>query len=601
LSSLKTARKTFSQTLVARLRWLFTEPVTKPYDPRTILWLALALASSILFARLALQEALAGNYVTQDDGRQHIFWAARFVDPGLFPGDLIADYFQSIAPAGYRAVYKSAAALGLDPSLFSKLLPAALGLATTLFCFAASMRLIPVPGAAFIGSLVLNESLWLRKGLVSATPRAFAPPLFMAFVYFLLRGSTAGALITIALMGLFFPSIALIALGVYMLRVVRVEKWRLKFSRERRDWTLSAAALCVAAVALLPYAIDSSSFGPVVTANEARAMPEFLPKGRMVVFRQGFIDYWFTGSHTGMFSSSLFSPLAMAAGLLLPILFLFPRRMPLVKNISTGISLIPKIVIVSIGLFIAANLLLFRLYLPSRFTAISFRLLLALAAGISIVIVLDAALRWAGENSSSFARLAATIILFGILGGSLVLPQITDGTWVNTGYKTGQSPKLYEFISSQPKDTLIASLSKESDNLPTFTGRRVLVGKETALPFHKGYYDQIRRRAIDLIEAQYSPDIAELQNFIRRYNVNFLLVDGDAFTTEYVARNDWMMQYQPAATNAIAGLNQGAIPALARLSKKCSVLEVDGMALISAECLLRATEEDVTQLRAKVY
>jgi hypothetical protein len=48
-------------------------------------------------------------------------------------------------------------------------------------------------------------------------------------------------------------------------------------------------------------------------------------------------------------------------------------------------------------------------------------------------------------------------------------------------------------------------------------------------------------------------------------------------------------------------LNQGAIPALARLSKKCSVLEVDGMALISAECLLRATEEDVTQLRAKVY
>ena len=51
----------------------------------------------------------------QDDARQHVFWMQRFIDSELFPHDLIADYFQSVAPTGYTTLYRIAAALGSIP------------------------------------------------------------------------------------------------------------------------------------------------------------------------------------------------------------------------------------------------------------------------------------------------------------------------------------------------------------------------------------------------------------------------------------------------------------------------------------------------------
>jgi hypothetical protein len=458
----------------------------------------------------------------------------------------------------------------------------ALGLITTVLCFAVSMQILPVPAAGFASALILNQSLWMRNGIVSATPRAFISPLLLAFMFFVLRGSLLPSLVVIALMGLFFPSIMFIAVGVMLLRVVKVEGLKLRLSRERRDYLACAVTIAVAALVVLPYAFRSSGFGPVVTASEARMMPEFLPRGRMVVFRQGFWSYWMTGSHTGMFSSGLLEPVTMCLGFLLPLLILFQKRFPLVNRISNGIEVFPRIILASVAIFLAAHLLLFKLYLPSRFTVSSFRILLAVAAGISVVLVLDAVFRAAGHRwllaAVSAAFVGAVLILFPVE--------------VDSRYKTGDAPQLYEFLSLQPKDIMIASLSGEADNLPIFASRSILVARETALPFHKNYYAQIRQRAIDLINAQYSPDLEELQNFIRKYGIDYLLVDRESFTPEYLTHDRWISQYQPAAVEAAARLRQGVAPALSRLIERCSQLETNGMVLVSAECVLKASVDD---------
>src|SRR5262245_26107305 len=180
---------TAKRDLNGKLRSLLTTEVTRSFDPRTGFWFVLSLAFSVAFASRALQQAFSSPYVLQDDWRHHVFWMARFVEPGVFPGDLIADYFQSIAPAGYTALYKTMAIVGVDPFLLAKLLPMLLGLITTIFCFAVSMQILRVPAAGFVGSLLLNQSLWMRNGLVSATPRAFISPLLLAFMYFCLRRS----------------------------------------------------------------------------------------------------------------------------------------------------------------------------------------------------------------------------------------------------------------------------------------------------------------------------------------------------------------------------------------------------------------------------
>jgi len=175
---------------IDQLKWFLTD-ISEAFDFRTLFWFGLSLLFSIFFASLALQQAFSRQYVLQDDARHHVFWMARFVDPELFPRDLIADYFQSIAPAGYAMLYRAMAAVGVNPYLFAKLLPMCLGLITTAFCFAVCMQLLRAPAAGFMASLLLNQSLWMRNGLVSGTPRSFISPLFLAFMFFLLRRSSS--------------------------------------------------------------------------------------------------------------------------------------------------------------------------------------------------------------------------------------------------------------------------------------------------------------------------------------------------------------------------------------------------------------------------
>src|SRR6185369_4136156 len=99
----------------SRLRyWIFT-PVENKLDRRTVFWVSLALAVSFLMGYGPLRQAFSGDYVLQDDSRQHIFWLERFVDPNLFPNDRIVDYFQSVAPVGYQKFYEFFAAIGVDP------------------------------------------------------------------------------------------------------------------------------------------------------------------------------------------------------------------------------------------------------------------------------------------------------------------------------------------------------------------------------------------------------------------------------------------------------------------------------------------------------
>lgn len=131
------------------------------------------MAVSIIYGFLALQKAFSAEYVMQDDARQHVFWMLRFVDENLFPNDLIADYFQSVAPLGYSSLYHSLANLGVHPLLFNKILPSILGLLTTGYCFGVCLQILPIPIAGFMATVMLNQNLWMKDDLASGTARGF--------------------------------------------------------------------------------------------------------------------------------------------------------------------------------------------------------------------------------------------------------------------------------------------------------------------------------------------------------------------------------------------------------------------------------------------
>jgi hypothetical protein len=155
------------------------------------------------------------------------------------------------------------------------------------------------------------------------------------------------------------------------------------------------------------------------------------------------------------------------------------------------------------------------------------------------------------------------------------------------GYIVSRESALYEFFQQQPKDIVIASLADETSNIPTFAERSILLSREYALPFHLGYYDSIRQRAIDLLEAQYSPDLGKVQQVIRKYGIDFWVLHRNAFKPTYLTTNDqsWLQSFQPAFTQALTTLEQKQTPALAKAPRKCRVLKTKQLIVLAANCL----------------
>jgi len=559
--------------LVTRLHKLLTAPTSKS---QVMFWLSLSLTFAFIYSLLGLREAFSGEYVVQDDARQHVFWMQRFLDPQLFPNDLITNYFQSVAPAGYTAIYQVMAGLGINPWLLNKLLPPVLGLITTGYCFGVCLELLPLPAAGFVATLLLNQSLWMKDDLVSATPRAFVYPLFLAFLYYLLRRSLLLMAVAIALLGLFYPPGVFIAATILILRVLHWERGLPRLSQNRNSYLFCAVGLGVAVLVMLPFALETSAFGPTITAAQARRLPEFLPGGRSAFFSDDPWRFWLSGDRSGFLPS--IQPPILAVGFLLPILFRYPFYFPLTQQI-TSIAILPQMVVASLIMFFAAHALLFKLHLPGRYSGYSLRIVLALAAGITLLVLWDALWQAYGQRVLALAAVA-------LLGAALLLYPSLEQNFPNTKYKVGNVPSLYKFFQEQPKESLIASLSEEATNLPTFSQRSILVGREYVIPYHLGYYNQFRQRTLELIHAQYSPDFAVVQNLIHKYGVDFWLLDDAAFTPEYIANNNWLRQYQPVTAEAIAQLQQRRIPALSKVMDRCAVFNQYSLTVLEAKCIL---------------
>lgn len=542
-------------------------------------WLGLSLVYASIYGIIPIQQVLNGEYRVADDARQHLFWMRRFLDPELFPNDLIADYFQSVAPAGYTGLYQLAANLGLDPILFGKLLPPILSLIGTIYCFYLALELFPHPVTGFLATALFNQNLWMRDDLASGTARAFLNPIFLAFLYYLVRRSLIPCAIAIALEGLFYPLYVLISAGLLLLWPLR---WRrkLRLSIQRQDYRLCAIALSVALVVMLVYGVSVSEFAPVISLEEARTFPEFLPGGRVAFFHEDFGRFWLSGGRSGI--QPALDPPLLCTGLLLPFLW----RLPGSDRLRAEIKLLPYLTIVSLALFFIAHRLAFKLHMPSRYTQHSLRVVMALAAAIASTLILESLWRW-GRGRSFLADGATIVVFIYLLGYPLSL-----SNYPKTNYVVGEARSLYDYFARQPKSSLIASLAAEANNLPTFARRSILVGREYAIPYHLGYYYPFRQRFLDLVLAQYSSDRAEIVSFIERYHIDFWLLDRHPWTPQYILDHHWLSEYPQISQQLIQKLQQGQTPALQELGDRCTRFQTDAHLAIAADCILMQWREN---------
>ena len=561
-------------------RWCFDPGLRRGWAIAAVLYAAVC-------GGLAMLEAFAGPYVIQDDARQYGFWMRRFVDGELFPGDWVADYLAAVTPDGYALPFWGAAQVGIDPLLLQKLLPLPLGMLVAWLAWRVAWRWLPVPVAAFAASVLLEQSLWMKDDLVSAAPRALVYPLVLWFLDAYLGRSLGMAIAAIALLAWMSPPYTAIAIAILFLDCWRWWRLRPVLNRDRRSWWWFGVGFGVAIALLLPYVATTSEFGPTVSARVAKTMAEFRSGGRASLFDQNFLNYWFFGKRTNLFPRSLLTPVTLVIGLGLPGLWWWRRRSELVQTQLDrgGSRAVVQLLAGSVGLYGLAHATLFALHLPSRYTGHSFRIAIALAAGVGMALLLDALL--SPVRRVGWWRLGGAIALLGVL----VAYPLSVSSFPLTGYKTGNEPTLYAFLHQQPKDAVTVSVSKIADNIPPFAARPVYLAQEYAIPYHQGYYREIQRRARGTIAAQYAGDREAVVAFLEDSGATFWLLDGDAFAPTYL-NDGFLRQYQPATDRAQAFLRAGGVPWLVTQRDRCTAIAGPTWTLLYAPCLLAPPPPD---------
>ena len=539
----------------------------RPYYP----WLLASVVVAILFSLSGLSLAFDSVYTVQDDARQHVFWLQRLNNPQLFNGDLIADYFSSVVPSGYKFLYWLANSFGIEPFLFNKILPVLLGVATTVYLFLVTLEIFPVPLAGFIATLLLNQNLWMLDDLVSGTPRAFFYVLFLGFIYYLLRGSLLPCCWFIVLQGLFYPQVLLISTVMLCLNLVT--------HKQRRYFYL--IGLIFAAIVIAIYKLQTADTHQVIELELAKQLPEFYPEGRNTFFLDNFWSFWLVGQRSGYFPREWQYVLLCSFGLLLPILQKYPQQFALVKQVNPRIKITLQILLASSILFLLSHLLLFKLHLPSRYSQHTWKIVIALVDGITVAIIAD----YVWQKIKRYHKIINYFIIAIALGALLYPTYAVQSYPYRLGYVTGETPELYQFLRQQPQNTLIASLSLEADFIPSLAQRSVLVAQEYSIPYHWDYYRQLRHRTKDLIQAQYSNSQLELNKFIQKYQIDLWLLDKNAFANEYLTDNFWLRQFQPETTQAISALQQGNQPTILAQIERCSIFQTKNLDLLDAKCL----------------
>lgn len=493
---------------------------------RSLLY-ALTALTALVYAYLAFFEPGTLRYAPftiQDDARQFLAWMSRLGNASAMQGDLIADYWQSVCPPFYRAIYAAAHAIGLAPTLFARLLPLTLLALSAWMTWRVAWLMTKRPLAAFVAAAFVVSFVLHEDSIYSATPRAFSTPLFLVFLDGLLRNRGWTMVPALFLLGLLYPSTAIV--GVTMIGLSRTG-WRpFRIDLSLRSWLLGGIAAGAVLLAMLPLADSADRWEPSLTVAEALAMPNLgTPEGRStIVGLDGRIDY-LCSARMGVLPEIVpcwSTRWAVIPNLLLmiPLLLLAwqaVQRTRYQPDAEPGDLVYAWALAAGVAWFVVAVAVAFSLHLPSRFTQRTLSILEFLAIGQMLGLLLD---RWATQGRRRGLAIAGSLTgLFLLASFATPLP----------GFNRPSDPEAIRRIAALPEGTMIGGVSDQLDFIPALTGRPALATIEHSIPYHKGYFGPLRERLEASLAAVSSPDPAVLNDYIRRYDVDVIAVDRTAF------------------------------------------------------------------------
>jgi hypothetical protein len=611
-----------SETPVARSLETRRRPSLLPRaTPRQWLEDVAVLLAAALATLQAEWRILADPQVFQTDAQIHEFWMRRFQDPALFDDPLTNALLETgYSPPLFRFLYWLASHV-VDPVAFGEVLPLVLQPLAVWLVFRIVRAHVAWRPAAWL-SAVLFLVPWDIHRFSGGHSRAFAQPIVLLAVLLLLRRRNLAAALVPPVGLLLYPPAGLVALAIVLLAALdRGEP--LLVDRRRAAWA-AASAVGFAAVALTTRLLTGAQ--PLLTADEARGYPEFGPNGQMHFFLPSTLDY-LKQNFSGFFLQEPGSILAVTA---LFLLLVRPRNATLLR---WEVWCIP---IASLTLFAAAHALLFRLYLPHRYT---YALLpfFCIAIGIVLRPTLEA---WGGRtrallfaapavpialallaltafplgpqlSASGFASwladagwylaagLAVGLLLAGIfavrgrggrgvragaaaaalVSGTLLAAEVTfAGGGESPGAASCRHDGLYRHLRTLPKDAIVAGDAFDLNCIPIAARRPVVISVKLYQPWERGYFQMIRERMFSSVEASYGPSVAAILDLRARYGADYFLVR----TTR--RQREWRGM-APFSGEVRRLRRSGDVPAARRLPQTCATWRSEAFAVYSLACV----------------
>ena len=479
-----------------------------------------ALIGSILWAGPAIWRA----DIFDGDAAHHVFWLYQYSDAALFPNDLSVHYLRTSAPLGYRALYGSLApffdALVATEWLSIVLLLSSCWLAWKLATAVAGPGL-QLRGLLAVVSLILLVSLGQSTGGILppiAFQRTFALPLTLLCLWGLVNRHYLWVGISWLGSALFYP-VMLPVLGLTG-GIVFLHKW--VRTRQLPDRWLVNGVLGVGALLAALFGMPrADDLGPAATYEQAIAMPEFGPGGRLVLYASGFVSNLLRFHMTGIG----WSPYVLAA-IALSVVAVWAsghrRLIPGAAWVMLGVGLL-----LWLAMRIFPEELMFGLYLPNRHSrwAVAAFGVSALSAGTYCLTDLVGRRLFTGGLGDRAGFCTTTLSIAAPLLVVLALAPRAYGQWQQP--VDNDLERTYAFIGSLPKDTLVAAHPDLANYIPLRARRSVLTSTEVSMPWLPGYYAQMEPRLEASLRAAYSTDINQVDMELARYGVD-VFVTGPA-------------------------------------------------------------------------
>ncbi|MYL82305.1 hypothetical protein GTA51_04030 [Desulfovibrio aerotolerans] len=516
-------------------------------------WWLVACISLGVYA-LAHRLGLASPFVINDDARQQLFWMARWLDPALYPPDLLSDYAAAYVPAGVKALYFVAVkGFGLEPLFVSKLVAGALFVLLALALFGLGVAL-EGPTLGWFAAAMAWLMPYFLKNISGGLSRAFAGPLLALFVLAWMRRCGRGMAWVLLLEAVTIPYIAILCAGCACLDAVMArltDRPAAPFpARSSHGLALLAAAAMVIGQNVT---LAAKGFGPLVGRAALAAGPEFSAAGRLELYPlpNPFFDlfYWPLES-IGLFLEWGLFPGIVSLAVLAPVLWYGARSTPW-PQLAAKVRPLAMLLAGSLALYVLARAIALVLFVPDRYICYTINLCYALVLAVCLRHALAPLLtrRWAGA--------------------ALVLLAAGLGVWrlTNVGlYDYRADAPLYAAVAALPADALVAGNPKDMDNVLTFGRRNVLASYELAHAWSVGLWKSMLPRLAHQAEAYYAKDATVVREFAKAYGVGWIVVREADFEPAAIARGplfapfDRRIQELAGAPGNFVLLNEAQFP-----------------------------------------